>query len=317
MKNQLIQWIYVIEGLIHEDVKLKEQIWLKEDELLLEKTDETLYAFLADDDSLDHEKKIKPYLQFTDLITYNIPILKGGNSGIHLKSRDKLGTVKFPKVKRNLSVKVKYPDQVITQIEEHAPKFLGFIRQLHDKYIDIVSENEFLEITLEYFYNAKRKTVYKNEGLINAVISLEALFNEGGSAIGYKVSHRSAFLLGLIGLDSVESFKKLKTFYNQRSKIVHGGGSESYDPDRYLLEDYTRQLIKIFLILLSNETRQKISHKKRKQKLLGEIDEAMIVEEKREVLKKEINEGIETFKLPVPRKFEGKRNGDNYKETVW
>jgi hypothetical protein len=319
MKDQLKQWIFYIDNLLPDKVKLKEQIWLKEDELLLEKSDETLYVFLADVDSFEHEKKIKTYLYFTVLFTHRIPILKGGNTGFRIESGDKLGTAEFPKLNSITSSSKwsNYPDELIKQVEESAVNFIEFIRDFHNQFIDIVNENDFLEISLEYFYGFQFKYLYKSIGLIDAMISLEALLNEGGSAIRYKVSLRSAFLLGLLGEDSSIAFEEMKTFYSQRSNIVHGDGNIPYIENGSLLTKYLKELIKIFLILLENDERRQGSRKKRKKRLLSEIDNAMLNLDERERLRKEINEGLELFEMPCPKLFEVKKGGSMYKLHFW
>jgi hypothetical protein len=123
------------------------------------------------------------------------------------------------------------PEEAVDDIEKYAHEFLRFIGELHDKYIPIISENEFMQIALDYLCEAEKRSVYSNEGFISAVISMEALFNDGPTDIRYKVSHRAAFLLGLCEIDPIEASGKLKSFYDQRSILVHGGGSLSYDPD--------------------------------------------------------------------------------------
>ena len=183
MKNQLFQWNFVIKGLIPHQVKLKRKVWLKKGELLLEKKGDKLHAYLLGDDTdtFHNEERITPYLRISSLISNNAPDLEGGG-GVSINSKDELGT----KPLYSTSISTSIPDEAVADIENYAHKFIGFIGKLHDKYIDVVSENEFIEIALDYFYEAKKKFVYSNEGFISAVISMEALFNEGPSDIKYK-----------------------------------------------------------------------------------------------------------------------------------
>lgn len=315
MGDQLWQWNFVIKGLIPEKVKLQRKVWLKKGELLLEKNDDELCVYLLGDDNdrLNKEEKILPYLRFSSLISGNAPDLEGG-SGVGLKSKEELGNErKFGSV----SFEILIPPEAISDMEKYAHKFIGFIGKLHDKYINIVKENEFIEIALDYFYEAEKKFLYSDEGFISANISMEALFNEGPSDIKYKISLRAAFLFGLCGMDPVEAFEKTKNLYNKRSKLVHGGGSLNHDPDRHLISKYTRRSIIIFLILLSNENRQSISKKNRKNEILKEIDHAMLNEGIRDSLKKEINKGLKNFELNIPRTFEGEGKYGKYRITAW
>jgi hypothetical protein len=314
MNNQLWQWNFVIKGLIPEQVKLKRKVWLKKGELLLEKKDDELHAYLLGDDSdrFGREEKVASYLRFSCLVSRNAPDIEGG-SGVGLKSKEELGKRKYGKV----SIKTILPPEAIKDIEKCAHKFISFIGKLHDKYIGVVTENEFIEIALDYFHEAEKKFIYSDEGLISATISMEALFNEGPSDIKYKLSHRAAFLLGLCDMDPIEAFEKLKVLYNKKSKLVHGGGSPDHDPDRNLISRYTRRSIIIFMILLSNEKRQKISNKNRKIEILKEIDHAMLNEEMRNSLKKEIKKGLKNFKLTVTRTFEGQGEHGTYRVSAW
>jgi hypothetical protein len=64
MKNRLLQYNYVIKGLIPDKVKLKKKVWLKKGELLLENKGNELHAYLlGDDNKSENEDKITAYLQ--------------------------------------------------------------------------------------------------------------------------------------------------------------------------------------------------------------------------------------------------------------
>lgn len=314
MKNQLFQWNFVIKGLIPDQVKLKRKVWLKKGELLLEKNGDELHAYLLGDDThaINNEEKIAAYLKISCLISNNAPGLEGG-TGVSLKSKEELG--KKPRL--FASIKSVLPEEALVGIESYAHKFIEFIGKLHDKYTDVVSGNKFIEIALDYFYEAEKKFVYSNEGFISAVISLEALFNEGPSDIKYKLSHRAAFLLSLCDIEPIEAFDKLKDFYDKRSKLVHGGGTLTHDPDRYLVSKYTRLSIILFMILLNDEKRRIIGKNKRQTEILKEIDRAMLNKDMRNSLKKEIRKGLKNFKLTIPRTFEGEGKHGHYRITAW
>jgi len=310
MIKKLYQWNYTIEGLIPEQVRLKRKFWLKKGEILLKKKKTKLFAYVLGTEYDRGEQRIVPYMWMSCLISSNTPELSGG-SGASLKSLDELGTM--PMIVGKLSDSL--PDAMAEVIQPYAPKFLRFIGKLHDKYIDVVNENNFLAIALDYFYDAEKKFVYSNEGFISAMISMEALFNEGDSDIKYKLSHRAAFLLGLTGLNSFEAFENLKVFYNARSKLVHGGVKLNDDTDTYLVSRYTKRALVIFMILLKNNERR--SKKDRKRNILQEIDYAMLDEDRSKSLKNEITKGLEDFKLKIPRTFERNIGSEYYRVTVW
>ncbi len=313
-KKLLYQWNFLISDLIPRQVKFKRKIWLKKGEILLEKKGEDIHAYLlgTEDRATCDERKIAPYLWISSLITTNSAELSNAG-GCSIPSADKLGTGSM--ISCSLSMGI--PDDAVSDIEKYAHKFLGHIRRLHDKFIDVINDNEFISIALDYFHDAEKKFVYNDEGFISAMISLESLFNEGPSDIKYKLSHRAAFLLGLFDVDSIKAFEKLKEFYNHRSKLVHGVGTTSHDPDRYLVSEYTRKAITIFLILLSNSERKKMGKKKRKENILKEIDYAMLDQNKRKMLKQEVKNGLSSFKLKIPRRFEGFGKNGEYRITAW
>ena len=316
MSSELWQWNFVINNLLHERVKLKRKVWLKKGELFLEKKADRLQAFLLGKDKGEffQDEKLASYLRFACLISSRAPNIENVG-GCGLKSESEFGKQNTHLI--STSVKLLIPDEALSDIEKNAPKFIRFIGEIHDKYIETVSNNEFIEIALDYFYDAEKKFVYSDEGFISCMISMEALFNEGPSDIKYKLSHRAAFLLGLCGMDSIQAFGKLKDFYNTRSKLVHGGGDLPYDPDRHLASFYTRRCITIFLILLQNASRREIGKKQRKNELLLEIDHAMLNIDHRKQLKNEIKKGLKHFELPVPRVFEGQGLHGHYRVTAW
>jgi hypothetical protein len=313
MNSNLYQWTFLIDGLIPNQVRLKRKVWLKKDELLLDKKGDKLNAYLLADNSssFDNDKKLIPYLWFSSLISNSSPHLTGGGGSL-ISSVDELGT----KPVLSTSVNVVIPDEAVSDIENYAHKFLKFIGNLHDRYINLIEENQFLSIALDYFYDANKKSVYEEE-LISAMISMEALFNENPSDISYKLALRASFLLGLYGIDSLEAYEQLKKFYKHRSKVIHGAGLLSYDSDGWLISRYARQSIIIFLILLSNEKRQQIKKSERKKEILKEIDYAMLDESRRKSMKHEVKKGIKYFDLKIPRVFEGQGKNGKYRTTAW
>lgn len=316
MTVRLMQWNFEIEKLIPTQVKIKRKIWLKQGELFLEKKGERLNVYLLGDDqeTFDNNQIILPYLKFSTLISSNAPTLKGGGGG-SLQSTKEFG--KKPMGFSTVLLPTEWPKGAIKKVEKHAPKFLKQIRAIHNKYEKTVKENQFLQISLDYFYDSETKFVYSDEGFISVMISLEALYNEASNDIKYKLAHRAGFLLGLTTFDSIEVFENLKQFYNYRSGLVHGGGPTKYDPGRHKISRYARFSIIVFLILLKNRKRKKISKKNRKKELLKEIDYAMLDITKQKLLQKEIKKSLKDFKLQVPRTFEGMGKNGRYRMIPW
>jgi hypothetical protein len=318
MSKKLWQVLIEVEGLIPRQAGLKRRIWLKKDEILLEKEGECLdvHVLHEGEHTFNVEDKILPYLKLSRLLSNSSIHIEGG-SGILLASKDEFGKKTNQYLHGELSVSL--PEEAVDDIEKHVPKFIRQIRKLHDKYAEVVDENKFLSIAIDFFYEANNKSVFNDEGFLSAAICLEALFNDGCSDISYKIAHRAGFLIGLGKMNSIEAFQNIKSIYSDRCKLIHGGGSleQSHDPIRYKASHYARISIIYFLILLSNSKRRKLSMTQRKSELLKEIDFAMLDVSRRNGLRKEIERGVKHFELEVPRTFEGDGRAGNYRVTAW
>lgn len=307
-----MQWEFVIDGLISPDIapniKIQERIWLKENEIFLEKKEDKLVVFILgneNDDSSHIDERILPFVKVSSLFANNAPTLKGGGGG-SIQSREEFGEKKLSLTIREMPTVL--PKQTIKEIEQHAPTFLKQIITVHDEYIPIINKNQFLEIALGHFHDSQVKSVYTNDGFINVMMSLEALYNDGESDIRYKLTQRASFLLGLAQTDlsPAEVSEELKKAYNYRSKLVHGGKVPiAPNLDRYKISSYARLSIILMSILLKNPKRKTTSKDRRKKELLNEIDNAMLICSKRRPLEDEITNCLQDFKLQVPARFTG------------
>lgn len=301
MDNEMYQWTYVVEGLLPEAIKLKRKIWLKKGEVLLEKKDEKLFVYILGGrhGSIECGELLEKYLQFSALVSSNHTSIKPG-PGQELIEGEKMGKKMF----FTLRLKEFLQDDAIEAIEPYAPKFIRFIGNLHDRYVEVVAENDFLAISLDYFYQSRSGSMYSDSALIGSVVSLEALFNEGPNDIKYKLALRASALLGMLGSDPIELFEQLQNIYKVRSNLVHGVGGSVPSELVSDLPNINRRVISVFLILLSNEERRAIGKKKRKKALMQEIDYALLNKEKYMNLKREIKKGKKNFNLNIPRNFE-------------
>ncbi|WP_152555194.1 hypothetical protein [Desulfonatronum thiodismutans] len=154
MENRIWQWHFEIKGLIPDQVKLKRKVWLKRGELFLEKKGDKLQAFLLGEDKYPYNEseKVLSYLRFSCLISGNAPDLEG-KGGIGLKSISDFGK---KKKFYNTSSRIVLPKEAVAEIESHAHKFIGFIGNIHNKYIYIVSNNDFIAVALDYYYEAEK-----------------------------------------------------------------------------------------------------------------------------------------------------------------
>lgn len=316
MNDQLFQWNFVIQGLLPGPIKLKQRVWLEKGELLLVKEGENLEARLLGDEKNRHknEEYITKFLRIASLISSN-PTELIGEGGHSLRSRDEFGRKsKFSAIHLKLTQII--PSEITSDIEEHAPTFIKLIGKLHNEYTESIENNDFLKLALTFYYNATR-SLYSNEGFINSSICLESLFNDGASDISYKLAQRASFLLGLYGIDPIETTEKLKSLYKARSKIVHGAASKLHGEDSAQINEYARLSIIVLLLLLNSNERKNGKKSDRKTNLLKEIDYAMLEETRRKSLRQEILKGKKVFEMPIPRIFE-KQIGDKiYRVSPW
>ncbi len=108
------------------------------------------------------------------------------------------------------------------------------------------------------------------QGLLFAVMGLEALFLEGQPEARRTLASRAAFLLGLVGDNSSTVQKDLRLAYDLRSQYVHGGEFDSQGAQQIVAmhrasRGYLRRAILLYLI-----------HGVPKKQVLPELDDGMV-----------------------------------------
>ena len=315
MTEPLFQWNYIIEGLLPPGISLQQKVQLSDENILLTTREGKLKAYVLGVDDLDRGKQqLSRYLQFAALISLNRVTYSGG-SGASILSKSELGT----KPELDITFRPVIPDEAIKAIQPHVIKYLSEISRIHDLYQIAITENKFLRLSLDFFYESQISSAYSDEGLIKSIISMEALFNDGSTDISYKLALRAAFILSPIFSDTLTVFNNLKKAYSCRSKIVHGSGAD-INVDGELQSNichYNRSALMIFMILLNNPTRQRWPKNKRKDCLMQQIDHAMIDLEKRNLMIQEITHNIPNFNIEVPRSFEGEAHNKPWRFSPW
>lgn len=100
-------------------------------------------------------------------------------------------------------------------------KFLQQTEKIVTKYNILSQRFPFLDLATEYAYTSGLNfqisdpykagdIVYLLRGFIDAIISLEALFNEAPNDISYKIAIRSSFILSIAGFSRLETFVDIK-----------------------------------------------------------------------------------------------------------
>jgi hypothetical protein len=124
-----------------------------------------------------------------------------------------------------------------------------------------------------------KTNIYK---IISAISALEAIFNESGMDITYKISNRIAGILRFYGYDSIEISKLIKNIYKIRSSLVHGAELNKKklkiaDDNIFKILDYTRICLLISLQLIKVlQKENNISLSKVKDKFISLIDNSLI-----------------------------------------
>jgi len=109
-------------------------------------------------------------------------------------------------------------DERATQISRIWEAVSGGIRtRLHDP-------SKPPEISFDRFRRALTESIPIEQQLLYAVMGLESLFLESGVTmeLKYRLSTRTALLMGSLGLDAVTAAREVGRAYNLRSKYVHG-----------------------------------------------------------------------------------------------
>ncbi len=88
---------------------------------------------------------------------------------------------------------------------------------------------------------------HKDLSFLALMISMESLFNPGGSELTYRISRNTAVLIGRDRDDSRKIFRKMKKLYGKRCDIVHKGKPNAVTEDDVKdLRDYVIRSIKEF-----------------------------------------------------------------------
>jgi hypothetical protein len=126
-------------------------------------------------------------------------------------------------------------------------------------------------------------------GFTDAIISLEALFNEAPNDISYKIAMGASFILSLTGLSRIETFADIKKAYGYRNDIVHGKKKVELDKefvDRIqMYAGRSVQCMHAFCLKFDGN----------KQDLIKMMDEAMLVTSKVQDMRQQVKNGLHDF----------------------
>lgn len=318
---------FTIDGLIHENVRIKKKIWLQRGKVFLQKTDKDLNVcvleYLTDDDIMkrNDNELVVSFVRFSSLLSNDPASLKNrGGSGLRSKKE-------FGKKIRHLQAKgyEVWPERQVKEAERTVPVFIKQIKFIRDKYAQIIKENAHLEIALVCLHDSNVKSYFSNEGFLNVTIGMEALYSENSSDISYKLAHRAAFLLGLIyksPLVSYTIFENIKKAYSERSRIVHGKVAQNDVHLRETMFSYLKLSLIIMIILYRSKNPKQQSSRKnrggtRKERALNKIDLAMLNPLERQKLISEIKRFWKDFQPLTSGKLEWNEGKHRFRTYAW
>jgi hypothetical protein len=210
----------------------------------------------------------------------------GGAHG--LKSLEELG--RGPRGSIHLTAEPLYSKE---QLERHSARLVAGWEKTRDVWIkvkQVLDDRQFLRRSLFYYYRSHLVPMESYErdldaAFVDAVIGLEALFNDGPQDIGYKLAVRAALLLSCFGKqDNKEVFNSIRELYGKRIKLVHGIEREVVTWSEYhLIREYLRDCLRSCLAL---------SFDNDKKAILSFIDEALVKPSTREKLTITVKEGV-------------------------
>jgi len=126
---------------------------------------------------------------------------------------------------------------------------LPFFNEFFDKLSNAIQKSRLhpkLQMAIAYYGKACQEDSAADE-LLDLCICLESMLTQQGEGLGHKLGQRAANILGSDGAERSRIFDEIKSFYDVRSKIVHGDhlkGSRLQRLDQVpRLQQYARRLI--------------------------------------------------------------------------
>lgn len=148
----------------------------------------------------------------------------------------------------NIIFFIEEPTYELRQLE--LQKFISLFQQIRQLRASGIINN--IEIALDRFHSGYHGPI--EDRLIDQMIAFESLYLGNEQELTYKLAMRTAFLLRKRKDHRKIVFTNIKKAYNFRSRIVHGDNPPTRHTLRMIVpktEDYLRQSIKKFLLLLS------------------------------------------------------------------
>lgn len=180
---------------------------------------------------------------------------------------------------------------------EEFKNLLTRTKSIYESYLPVVLKTNALLVATQYCSRVMNPVRMDFSLLIDSMICLEALFNDGTENIAYKIRIRAGSLLGLKRFDGNKVINLVRSLYDKRSKIVHGSTKFASDEIWHILEIQddieivTMSCLKYFYILAK--------HRKNsgdiRNEVLSDLDRSLLDKELRKKLEAELDEGMKDF----------------------
>lgn len=208
--------------------------------------------------SSGYKKAQERLLNFASLFTWRhgVGMAFKGFGLSSLVSKEKLGEGRGIGVK----ISVNYPPEMLKeytkQEHERISNFVKYFKNNEEKLNR--RQNHYLKNALHYFYYGNN-SIRPEEQIINYFISVESLVGEQ-QELTYRIATRMTALLGsrIQGKNALNILNNMKQLYKLRSNIVHGNRYTVTYSDVNNLQKYLREIIKIFLKLSDEMSRENI-----------------------------------------------------------
>jgi hypothetical protein len=222
------------------------------------------------------------------LVTNHSFHLQSDDAAHELRSLAELG--RGPRASATISIQPKYSEE---QLQRHSARLAAGWEKTRDvwsKVKQVLDDRQFLRRSLFYYYRSGLVPLQSYErnldaAFVDAVIGLEALFNDGPQDISYKLAIRAALLLSCFRKQgNNDLFNSLKDIYGRRINIVHGIKREVVKWSDYeLAREYLRDSLKSCLGLAFDGD---------KENILSLIDQALVNPGTREKLSYAVKQGL-------------------------
>jgi hypothetical protein len=222
------------------------------------------------------------------LVTNNRFHLQSDDAAHGLRSLEELG--RGPRASATITIQAKYSEE---DLQRHSARLAAGWEKTRDvwsKVRQVLDNRQFLRRSLFYYYRSALipSQSYERDldaAFVDAVIGLEALFNDGPQDIGYKLAVRAALLLSCFRKqDNKDVLNSLRDIYGRRINIVHGIKREIVRwSDYHLAREYLRDSLKSCLALALDSD---------KENILSLIDQALVNPSTREKLSYVVKEGL-------------------------